>query len=140
MQKTYSSLQDWFTSNAYMDSAECKVLLMTMIQAVEDANLRIADNPQIPDTPNPDFYQTKEEYDQAMEKHGRRIRNTRARKKMLQELRRERETARYWLMLPGSSFEKAAGQLNIDFEVIRNALLETTHWAGRYTCLNSLSK
>ncbi len=122
----------WLSSPAFEHTPESQLVMMVILQAIDDADMRVSDLLIPPSKPNRDFYKSLGDYEKAVQYYKKRNRSVRAKNKMLRDLQREREKARIWLMTPGSQFAKIASTLDIDADVIRDALKQTKHWAGRY--------
>ena len=125
-------LTDWLSSTIFHDTPEAQLIFGVILQAIEDSDMRISDPLIMPNMPNPDFYPDPEAYNQALKYAKKRRRSVSGRNKVIRDLHRQRETARSWLMCSDTTFQKVAATLDIDAEVIRNALRATKHWAGRY--------
>ena len=125
-------LTEWLSSTIFHDTPEAQLIFGVILQAIEDCDMRVSDPLAMPNMPNPDFYSDPDAYKQALKKAKKRRRSVSARNKVIRDLHRQRETARSWLMCSDTSFPKIAAKLDIDADVIRDALKATKHWAGRY--------
>lgn len=123
----------WLSSPAFQDTPEAQLVYMVILQAISDADMRVANLLTMPKKPNKDFYSSLDDYKTALQFYKKRNRSVRAKNKMLRDLHKERETARIWLMDTRTNFSRIAATIDIDADVIRDALRQTKHWAGRYS-------
>ena len=127
-----TALTEWFSSQRFWDIPEAKLLFAVIEQAIEDANMRIKDPPELPVKPKRKQEDSEEDWNIKAAEYKRKLTRARNRISHLSEMRLLRGQARNWLMSSDSNFPYIASKLGIDADVIREALTQEYFWAGEY--------